>query len=414
MTTDRNEPPTALQDEFWGDQTDWSAETPRPQGGVPAHRPSRLGDAAGRIWGALVGGGDQRERVHGSPTRDAEFVVPPPEPAIEPGEIDDADSAWEIEPEPRPVRGAGVDPLLARFGALAVIVTLAVPVVLGFTSDRDPEPPVLRTDDMAAVSADQAIPASPSDAPTAETPAEIPTPSVPAQQEATAGGSEQPSAAPMAAAASSDAAQSNAATPTTATPNSSAPCGSRYELAAGDYWIRIADAADVSLADLLEVNDASVETVLVPGRSICLPVGATTPAPPSTAAPTTSPAAAAVAAPRTTTAPRVTSTTAAPTTTVPARPPAVSTEQAVAVIRSVWPDDLEERALEIAWRESKYQSNVNNWCCYGLFQIHWNAHRSWLGSLGITSASQLYDPTVNATAAYVLYQRAGGFGPWGG
>jgi hypothetical protein len=92
----------------------------------------------------------------------------------------------------------------------------------------------------------------------------------------------------------------------------------------------------------------------------------------------------------------------------------VSTEQAVAIIRSVWPDDLEERALEIAWRESKYQSNVNNWCCYGLFQIHWNAHRSWLGSLGITSASQLYDPTVNATAAYTLYQRAGGFGPWGG
>jgi hypothetical protein len=34
--------------------------------------------------------------------------------------------------------------------------------------------------------------------------------------------------------------------------------------------------------------------------------------------------------------------------------------------------------------------------------------------MGVTSATQLYDPTVNATVAYALYQRAGGFGPWGG
>ena len=88
--------------------------------------------------------------------------------------------------------------------------------------------------------------------------------------------------------------------------------------------------------------------------------------------------------------------------------------EAVAIIRAVWPDDLEERAIEIAWRESNHRSNVNNYCCYGLFQIHWEAHRSWLTASGVTSASQLYDPTVNAVAAYTLYQRAGGFGPWGG
>jgi len=57
---------------------------------------------------------------------------------------------------------------------------------------------------------------------------------------------------------------------------------------------------------------------------------------------------------------------------------------------------------------------VNNSCCYGLFQIHWEAHRSWLSSMGVTSAWQLYDAKVNAVAAYTLYQRAGGFGPWGG
>jgi hypothetical protein len=99
---------------------------------------------------------------------------------------------------------------------------------------------------------------------------------------------------------------------------------------------------------------------------------------------------------------------------VPARPAAVSAAEAVAIIRSVWPDDLEERAIEIAWRESNHRSNVNNSCCYGLFQIHWEAHRSWLSSMGVTSAWQLYDAKTNAVAAYTLYQRAGGFGPWGG
>jgi hypothetical protein len=219
--------------------------------------------------------------------------------------------------------------------------------------------------------------------------------------------------------------------PVSAAPASTAPvateptCGNRYELGAGDYWIRIADASGVSLADLLAVNSASVDTVLVPGRSICLPAGASTPTPPPTtpaptAAPTTSRPATSVAPsrPTATTPPRTTPppTTAppAPTTTAPARPPAVPESQAVAIIREVWPDELEERAIEIAWRESNHRSNVNNSCCYGLFQIHWNAHRSWLAAIGVTSASQLYDPVVNTNAAYLLYQRSGGFGPWGG
>ena len=84
------------------------------------------------------------------------------------------------------------------------------------------------------------------------------------------------------------------------------------------------------------------------------------------------------------------------------------------IIRDVWPDDLEEKALEVAWRESNYRPTAKNSCCYGVFQMYWSVHRSWLGTIGITSADQLYDPTLNARAALALYERSGGWGPWGG
>ncbi|HSH11203.1 MAG TPA: transglycosylase SLT domain-containing protein [Ilumatobacter sp.] len=85
------------------------------------------------------------------------------------------------------------------------------------------------------------------------------------------------------------------------------------------------------------------------------------------------------------------------------------------MIREIWPDELEERALQIAWRESNYQPGVyNGWCCYGVFQIYWTVHRSWLDDYGITSSNDLLDARKNIQAAYGLYQRSGGFGPWGG
>jgi hypothetical protein len=90
-------------------------------------------------------------------------------------------------------------------------------------------------------------------------------------------------------------------------------------------------------------------------------------------------------------------------------PPAPTVEQ---IIRQVWPDDLEDRAVRIATRESNLQPGVRNACCFGLFQIHWTVHRGWLADYGITSSSQLFDPRTNAEAAYALYQRAGGWGPW--
>ena len=42
------------------------------------------------------------------------------------------------------------------------------------------------------------------------------------------------------------------------------------------------------------------------------------------------------------------------------------------------------------------------------------SHKSWLDDYGITSPNDLLDAQKNITAAYALYQRSGGWGPWGG
>ena len=215
------------------------------------------------------------------------------------------------------------------------------------------------------------------------------------------------------------------AAPTTAAPVTAAPttkattttvaCGQDYEVVAGDSWSGIASSYGLGLGELLAVNGAAASTALYPGSDICLPPGAqrkvtTTAAPATTKAPTTT-----TAAPATTKAPATTAapaTTHAPATTVPSR--SYSNAEVEAIIRAVWPDDLEDKALQVAWRESTYKPTARNSCCYGLFQIHWTAHKSWLDDWGITSAAQLYDPTLNAQVAVAVYERAGGWGPWGG
>jgi hypothetical protein len=99
---------------------------------------------------------------------------------------------------------------------------------------------------------------------------------------------------------------------------------------------------------------------------------------------------------------------------VPSSGPATPA-QVQQMIRDIWPDELEEHALEIAWRESNYIATAHNgWCCYGVFQIYYTAHQSWLDDYGVNSANDLLDARKNITAAYALYQRAGGWGPWGG
>jgi LysM repeat protein len=213
-----------------------------------------------------------------------------------------------------------------------------------------------------------------------------------------------------------DDSSTGAATPAAQTMQVAQACGNEYESVAGDYWLRIADAAGLGLDELLELNDATPDTPLYPGSVVCLPAGASGPSTPTKVAPTTAaPTTAAPAStePPTTAAPATTgapATTAEQDTTVPPAPPAPG--EIEQIIRDVWPDDLEEQALRIAWRESGYNPRAQNFCCSGLFQIYYDVHAGWLADIGINSVEDLYDPHANATAAYTLYQRSGGWAPW--
>lgn len=171
-------------------------------------------------------------------------------------------------------------------------------------------------------------------------------------------------------------------------------CTNPYTVVKGDYWIRIAKRAGVTTRQLLAANGATAKTKLYPGRAICLPDNANTPA-------------AASPSPATQSAP---ATTAAPATTQPQR--TYSADEVEAIIREVWPDELEDEAVRIARRESTLKPTAKNFCCYGLFQLYYSVHKSWLAGIGVTSASQLFDPHVNAVAALALYNRAGGWRPW--
>ncbi|MEY4231036.1 MAG: hypothetical protein RLZZ362_1885, partial [Actinomycetota bacterium] len=158
-------------------------------------------------------------------------------------------------------------------------------------------------------------------------------------------------------------------------------------------------------------NGATAKTKLYPNRSICLPKGATVTTAPSTTAPSTTAPAAAPAKKKKATTPAPPAA-APPTTAVQVR--TYTAPEVEAIIRQVWPDDLEDKAIQIAIRESRLKPTARNWCCSGLFQIYYGVHSKWLAGIGVSSADQLLDPNVNATAAYALYQRAGSWKPWGG
>jgi hypothetical protein len=107
----------------------------------------------------------------------------------------------------------------------------------------------------------------------------------------------------------------------------------------------------------------------------------------------------------------VTAATLHPAQRVDPPPPPPSPVSPEDVIRAVWPDDVEEHALAIAWRESRWTPTARNACCYGLFQINYGAHRAWLAAFGVTSPADLLDAMTNARVALALYQSAG-WGPW--
>ncbi|MAT04287.1 MAG: hypothetical protein CL424_04495 [Acidimicrobiaceae bacterium] len=50
--------------------------------------------------------------------------------------------------------------------------------------------------------------------------------------------------------------------------------GATYEVRSGDGWYAIAERADVSARELLDANGASLDDVVVPGDRLCLPGGA--------------------------------------------------------------------------------------------------------------------------------------------
>ena len=159
-------------------------------------------------------------------------------------------------------------------------------------------------------------------------------------------------------------------------------CAKTYTAVPNDSWNRIASKVNVPMSLLLKVNKANTQSLLLIGDVICLPKSATT---------------------------------KDPSTTLKLKPPAkrYSVKQSTAIIREIWPDKLENRAIAIAKRESKLNAaSYNGGCCLGLFQIHWLAHRSWLKDIGVTSASQLLDARVNAKAGYAIYKRSNGWGAW--
>ncbi len=355
-------------------------------------------------------------------------------------QFDDDDDLIPLAPvqptSTRPGLGA-VDPLLVRVGAVITALVLLVPLAFSLRPNDaqaiqsipavvpvgasptpadvsaavdggTPDPTSIVADDAATTeSADQATGVLPPSQPDlSETAAEV-------TAETAAAASEDRSDPPADVVESEATTQSVGVSDDAATVDQIAErqvpeCPQTYEAVAGDSWYGIADAAGISPSALLSENGADVDSVILPGDEICLPADATIPSPSVADAPSTTEAPAPVVS---TTAPP---TTAPPTTTPPTTTPA-SPSEVQQIVRDVWPDELEERALEIAYRESGYQATAyNGWCCYGVFQIYWSVHQSWLDDFGVYSATDLYDARKNAEAAYALYRGAGGWGPWGG
>ncbi|WP_395159236.1 LysM peptidoglycan-binding domain-containing protein [Ilumatobacter sp.] len=459
-------------DDFWGNQSDWSDRPNRQptnraprvdasidQSAVPLNvGAERAGQRIKRRWANLLSSGTNPTREHGIVRPEA--ARPEPARPVEPAEgmfddlddfdyFDDAsgDTAvatptprtdpvaaatpqdWDAEFAPAPVatdhtQSPGVDPLLMRLGVVALVAALLVPVLSSFRGNSAASLiESSSSSELAAtfnlLPADAAATGVPTSAAAGQLdPNDLP-PAVPVNTQPVAvAEAAAPNTEPVAVARLADPgttptngnAALGAATVAAPAERVERNCAIDYEVVAGDFWIRLASAADVPIAELLEANGATSLTPIYPGTSICLPAGAATPAPP------------------TTTAPPVTTTPTMPATTTPTTPPATTPattpvgttpsstnstpDEVEQIIRDVWPDELEERALEIAYRESKFVPTAKNSCCYGLFQIYWKVHQSWLDDIGITDRQQLYDPVTNARAAYTLYQRAGGWGPW--
>jgi len=153
-------------------------------------------------------------------------------------------------------------------------------------------------------------------------------------------------------------------------------CTRTHTVKSNDSWSRLAARFGVSQKELLSSNGATSDTALFVGDKVCI--------------------------------------STQPVISPPAEQ--LGRKKVIAIIREVWPDELEETALFVAKRESNYVHTVvggRNDCCLGLFQIYWSVHQSWLTKAGITAPSQLLDARTNAEAALALYRRNGNsWRPW--
>lgn len=185
---------------------------------------------------------------------------------------------------------------------------------------------------------------------------------------------------------------------------SAAPaCGLDYVVQAGDSWFGIASRADVKAGPLAAANGMTIRSSLKIGQTICLPVGAKHPTP--TTSTTQAPAPATTGSSGGSSRPTLTGLTYNPVYVH-------SRSELEQMIRDVWPDELEEQALYVVQRESRYNTTSYNWCCVGLFQVNWWSHRSWLQGAGVSEPSQLMDPLTNVRMALVVWQRSGSWRPW--
>jgi LysM repeat protein len=308
-----------------------------------------------------------------------------------------------------------VDPLLRRAGAVAIVIAALVPVALSLRSSHpsasalapsassvaeSPAPTIAAATTVALAPTSVVAPRS-----TSVGTAAAPRVSKPAHATRTAtkqAATTVPRASTSVAAPTSVSPRVTVATRTATVVPRPVPraCTSSYRVVFGDAWIVIANKVHVPLSKLLAANHATASTPIYPGRTLCLPAGARWSKPASTS--------------------HAISHTISPTTShaishptyVPSR--SYTRAQVIQIIRDVWPDALEDHAIFIATRESNLVPTARNFCCQGLFQIYYAVHAKWLAQIGITSADQLLDPRTNARAAYAMYQRSGGFGPWGG
>ena len=162
---------------------------------------------------------------------------------------------------------------------------------------------------------------------------------------------------------------------------SATSCSKTYTAVANDSWWKVSTKVKVTVKELLAANNARTSTMILIGDVLCLPKSAVT---------------------------------KEQARTLRLGPPAKRHTKAASekVIREIFPDHLEGRAVAIAKRKSKLNAASWNWCCIGLFQINWWSHRSWLKAEGITEPEQLLNARTNTEVAWMIYKRSGGWGPW--